>query len=159
MTALTWVPMMAAMMLPSAVPAVLRRAHDGVTAAALFAGSYLVVWAAVALAVYAVGEPDGRLLAGALVVAAGLYELSPVKRRCRELCRSKVGSGFEYGAYCVGSSVGLMAVLAAVELMSMIWMAVVAGVVLAQKLVRPSTRIDIPLAAAIVVLGIAIATV
>jgi predicted metal-binding membrane protein len=157
MTAATWVPMMAAMMLPSALPAVFWRAHDGVAAAASFTGSYLAVWAAVALAVYSLGEPHGDFVAGALVVAAGLYELTPVKRRCRALCRSKVRSGFEYGAYCVGSSIGLMAVLAALGLMSMALMAVVAGVVLAQKLLPPTTEIDVPLAVAILVLGIAIA--
>jgi predicted metal-binding membrane protein len=159
MTAVTWVPMMAAMMLPSALPAVFRRMHEGVVAAALFVGSYLVVWGAVALAVYAVGEPHGKLVAGALVIAAGVYELSPVKRRCRELCRRRVRSGFEYGVYCVGSSLGLMAMLAALGLMSMTWMVAVAGVVLAQKLLPPATQIDVPLAAAIVVVGIAIATV
>ena len=61
-----WVAMMAAMMLPGAAPAVLRRAQasGGVRAVPLFIGSYLAVWALVGVAVYAVYRPHGSVAAG-----------------------------------------------------------------------------------------------
>jgi predicted metal-binding membrane protein len=73
-----WVPMMAAMMLPGAVPAVSSfiRIDGRVLAAPLFAGSYLAVWTMVGFAVYALYQPHGTFVAGALTVAAGVYELS-----------------------------------------------------------------------------------
>jgi predicted metal-binding membrane protein len=52
--------------------------------------------------------------------------------------------------FCVGSSVGLMLVLVALEPMSVIWVAVVGGIVLAQKLLPPRAAIDVPLALGIV---------
>ena len=68
-----WVVMMAAMMLPGAVPAVLRRAQasHGVAAVPLFIGSYLAVWALAGAAVYALYRPHGFAAAGAVVIAAG----------------------------------------------------------------------------------------
>ena len=71
-----WVSMMAAMMLPAAAPAALRRAHAGDRArtVVLFIGSYLAAWTLVGVAVYAVYRPHGSLGAGAVVIAAGVYE-------------------------------------------------------------------------------------
>jgi predicted metal-binding membrane protein len=151
-----WVPMMAAMMLPGAVPAVSRRARAeaGVRAAPLFAASYLAVWTLAGLAVYALYEPHGRSVAGVLTIAAGIYELTPLKRICRVRCRAALRSGFRFGLYCLGSSVGLMVILLALGAMSVTWMAVVAVLVLAQKLLPPLPAIDVPLALAIVALGI-----
>jgi predicted metal-binding membrane protein len=105
-----WVPMMAAMMLPGAVPAVVRRARRDrpVPAVPLFVGSYLAVWALAGLAAYALYRPHSTLAAGALTVAAGVYELTPLRRACRCRCRKNVRSGLEFGLYCVGSSIGLM---------------------------------------------------
>jgi predicted metal-binding membrane protein len=153
-----WVSMMAAMMLPGAVPAVLKnaRADGGVLAAPLFAGSYLVVWAVVGLAVFAVYEPHGSTSAGAFVIAAGVYELTPLKRYCRRRCRESVRSGLEFGLYCVGSSIGLMVLLVALGVMSVLWMVVVAVLIFAQKLLPPKASIDVVLALAIVGLGILI---
>jgi predicted metal-binding membrane protein len=154
-----WVPMMAAMMLPGAVPAVRRfaRADAGAFGVPLFAVSYLALWTLVGLAVYPLYRPHGTLVAGALTVAAGLYELTPLKRRCRRRCRETVRSGLELGVYCVGSSIGLMAMLLALGVMSVTWTAVVAALVLAQKLLPPAASIDVPLAVAIVGLGILVA--
>ena len=151
-----WVPMMAAMMLPAAIPAIVRRARadDHVRAAPLFAGSYLAVWAIVGLAIYVAYGPHGTAAAGAVTIAAGLYELTPLKRRCRKRCRENVRSGVRFGLYCVGSSIGLMVMLAALGVMSIAWMVVVAVVVLGQKLLPPRASIDVPLALAIVGLGI-----
>jgi predicted metal-binding membrane protein len=153
----TWVAMMAAMMLPGAVPAALRHAGASgrVAATPLFAGSYLAVWTLFGLAVYALYRPHGASVAGAVTIAAGVYELTPLKRACRRRCRDSVRSGFGFGMSCVGSSVGLMLVLVALGPMSVIWMAVVGGIVLAQKLLPPRAAVDVPLALGIVGLGIA----
>jgi predicted metal-binding membrane protein len=149
--------MMAAMMLPGAAPAVLRRAHaGGVRAVPLFVGSYLAVWTLAGVAVYAFYRPHGPFVAGAVAIAAGVYELTPLKQQFRRLCRESVRSGFEYGLCCVGSSIGLMLMLVALSVMSVTWMAVIAVVVLCQKLLPAKAAIDVPLALAIVGLGILI---
>src|SRR6266568_1232050 len=153
-----WVAMMAAMMLPGAAPAVLRRAHatGRVRAVPLFVGSYLAVWTLVGLALYGLYRPHGSFAAGAVAIAAGVYELTPLKRHFRRRCRESVRSGFEFGLYCVGSSIGLMLMLVALSIMSVTWMFVVAVLVLAQKLLPAKAAIDVPLALAIVGLGILI---
>jgi predicted metal-binding membrane protein len=153
-----WVPMMAAMMLPGAVPAVskLVRADGRVLGMPVFAASYVAVWALIGLAVYVVYRPHGTAVAGTLAIAAGLYELTPLKRYCRRRCRSSVRSGFRFGIWCVGSSIGLMVLLLAVGAMSVTWMAAVAAVVVAQKLLPPRAMVDVPLALAIVGLGLLI---
>jgi predicted metal-binding membrane protein len=153
------VPMMAAMMLPSAVPAIARRARerDGVLAAPRFAGSYIGTWAVAALAMCLLYRPPGAVMAGALMIGAGLYELTPLKRECRRRCRERVHSGLRFGVYCFGSSIGLMLVLVAVDVMSIALMFAIAVVVLAQKLLPPHPAIDVPLALAIVAIGVTIA--
>jgi len=152
-----WVVMMAAMMLPGTVPAVMRRANTGrVLTVPLFTGAYLVVWALVGVAVYALYRPHGSVPAGVIVIAAGVYELTPLKRHCRRLCRESTRSGFEFGLCCVGSSIGLMLVLLALGVMSVTWMAVITVLALAQKLLPAKAVIDVPLALAIAGLGAAI---
>jgi predicted metal-binding membrane protein len=155
-----WVSMMAAMMLPGAAPAVVRRAHAGSPRAVpLFVGSYLVVWALVGIAVYVLYRPHGSVVAGVVAIAAGLYELTPLKQSFRGRCRESVRSGFGFGLYCVGSSIGLMLLLVAVSVMSVTLMAVIAGLVLAQKLLPAKPAIDVPVALAIVGLGVLIVMV
>jgi predicted metal-binding membrane protein len=156
MTAVTWVPMMAAMMVPGAAPAIARLGgvEQRVRVAPIFVGSYLAVWAVAGLALYAVYRPLGSTSAGALTIAAGLYELTPLKREFRRRCRESVRSGFEFGRYCIGSSIGLMVVLLALGAMSIAWMVAVGVLALAQKLLPPVRVIDVPLASAIVALGI-----
>ena len=149
-----WVPMMAAMMLPGAAPAVLRR--DRVRSMPLFVGSYLAVWTFVGLAVYAVYRPHGSIAAGALTVAAGLYELTWFKRACRRRCQGQVRSGFVFGLVCVGSSIGLMLMVVALGAMSITWMSLIAALVLAQKVLPEHRAVDVPVALAIVALGIAV---
>jgi predicted metal-binding membrane protein len=153
-----WAAMMAAMMLPGAAPAVLRRAQTGGggLAASLFIGSYLAVWTLVGLAVFALYRPHGSVAAGAITIAAGVYELTPLKRYFRWRCRESARSGFEFGLCCVGSSIGLMLVLVALSVMSVTWMSVIAVLVLAQKLLPARAAIDVPLALAIVGLGVLI---
>ncbi|TME36507.1 MAG: DUF2182 domain-containing protein, partial [Chloroflexi bacterium] len=152
-----WVSMMAAMMLPGAAPAVLRRVGaGGIRAVPPFVVSYLAVWTLVGVAVYALYRPHGSFAAGAVVIAAGLYELTPLKQNFRRRCRESVRSGFEYGLCCVGSSIGLMLMLLAVSVMSVTWMAVIAVLVLAQKLLPANAAVDVLLALAIVGLGMLI---
>jgi len=151
-----WVTMMAAMMLPGAAPAVLRltQGSGGVRAVPLFIGSYLAIWALMGFAVYALYRPHGYVAGGVVVIAAGVYELTPVKRHFRRRCRDTVRSGFGFGLCCAGSSMGLMLMLLALGAMSLIWMSVVAVLVLAQKLLPPKAAVDVPLALAILGFGI-----
>ena len=151
-----WMVMMAAMMLPGAAPAVLRRAQagGGVRAVPPFIGSYLAVWALVGAGVYALYRPHGSVAAGVVTIAAGVYEFTPLKRHFRQRCRDSARSGFGFGLCCAGSSIGLMLMLVALGVMSVIWMSVIAVLVLAQKLLPAKAAVDVPLALAIVGLGI-----
>ena len=153
-----WAVMMAAMMLPGLVPAVLRRTHSSgpVRAVVPFVASYLVVWTLVGALWYALYRPHGTWAAGLIVIAAGLYELTRLKQHCRRCCRARTRSGFEFGFYCVGSSVGLMVMLVALGVMSVTWMLVIAALVFVQKLLPARAAIDVPLALAIIALGIVI---
>jgi predicted metal-binding membrane protein len=159
MTLPLFVVMMTAMMLPSAVPAIVQRARDGVgvLAAPLFAGSYLGVWGLAGLAMWLLYQPPGAAASGALLIGAGVYEFTPLKRECRRRCRERVRSGARFGALCFGSSLGLMLVLVAVNVMSVALMVAIAAVVFAQKLFRPRRTLDLSLALAIIALGIATA--
>jgi predicted metal-binding membrane protein len=156
--AAVWVSMMAAMMLPGAAAAVVRHVNVSgrVRGVPLFVASYLAVWALVGIAVYAVYRPHGSAAAAAIVIAAGLYEFTPLKRRFRRRCRETVRSGFEFGLCCVGSSIGLMLILVVLGVMNVTWMAVIAGLILAQKLLPAKAAIDVPLALVIVGLGLLI---
>jgi predicted metal-binding membrane protein len=153
-----WVPMMAAMMLPAAVPAVLRRRQsDGrARTVPLFLGAYLLVWTLVGAVIHAGYRPHGSLAAGVIVIAAGIYELTRLKQDCRRRCQGRLRSGFDFGLYCVGSSIGLMLMLVVLGLMSLTWMLLIALIVLAQKLLPPKAAVDVPVALAIVTLGILI---
>jgi predicted metal-binding membrane protein len=83
------------------------------------------------------------------LLAAGVYQLTPLKRACLRRCRSPLGflrrhgraglvgaarTGVVHGAYCLGCCVGLMVVLFAVGVMSVAWMATVAAVILVEKM-------------------------
>lgn len=151
-----WVPMMAAMMLPGAIPAVLRHteASGRATAALPFVGSYLAVWALAGIVVYALYRPHGTPAAGAITLAAGLYEFTRIKKVSRRLCRERACSGFEFGFCCLGSCIGLMLMQVALGVMSVTWMAVTAGLVITQKLVPERPAIDVPVALALMGLGI-----
>jgi len=153
-----WVWMMAAMMLPGAAPAVVRRvqAVGRVRAVPLFVGSYLAVWALVGVAVYALYRPHGHVAAGVVAIAAGAYELTPLKQRFRRRCQQSARSGFTFGLCCLGSSIGLMVMLVAVSVMSVTWMCVIAVLVLAQKLLPAKAAIDVPVALAVIGLGVLI---
>jgi predicted metal-binding membrane protein len=108
----------------------------------------------VGVAVCAVYRPHGYVAAGAIAIAAGVYEFTPLKKHFRRRCRESVRSGFEFGLYCVGSSIGLMLMLVALSVMSVTWMCVIAVLVLDQKLLPAKPAVDVPLALAIVGLGV-----
>ncbi len=181
--ATTWTVMMAAMMLPSAIPLVCgfarqaegRRARP--VALVVLCVVYLAIWIAFGIVCYlgynALGMPwrNGSLAGGVAVGLAGLYALTPLKRisqdRCREVCalhgplpfdlvRAGAIAGWRYGLSCVGCSAGLMVAMVLVGLSSLAWMVVLAALVLVYKFVPPmGWRLDVALAAVVVALGIA----
>lgn len=158
-----WTVMMAAMMLPSLVPAV--RAFDAWTratgrsrgAAPLFIAGYLLVWSAIGGVAYSIVQAlDGWLPAGSmtalrigavLLLFAGLYQLTPGKQACLRQCQSPrmraqalghlgaLRAGLGQGAYCLGSSWPWMLALLLVGMMNLAWMGVVAAVIFVEKVV------------------------
>jgi predicted metal-binding membrane protein len=151
----------------------------------IFAASYLAVWTLYGLAAYGLyrgvrslhlGFLDwnrgGPYVVGALLVLAGAYELTPLKAVCLRHCRSPmhfvlggwrngVGGalrmGVEHGAYCVGCCWGLMVVLFGLGVMSIAWMAVVAALIFAQKILPYGDRLTRVFAVAFVAAGVWIA--
>jgi predicted metal-binding membrane protein len=160
-----WIVMMAAMMLPSAIPAVAlytRLARDRTAvAAALFVSGYLAVWAAAGLVAFGMAGAGGHLadgvldwsrggrwLAGAALLCAAAYQLTPFKEACLARCRTPLGLllgswrpgrlggfrlGLASGAWCAGCCWALMASLFALGVMSIAWTTLVAGLVALEK--------------------------
>ena len=147
-----WVPMMAAMMLPASAPSALGRSAVGQTR---YLGEYLAVWTLFGVLAFSLYRPHGHMVAGVMTAAAGIYELTPLKRRFREMCHERMSSGLGFGVCCVGSTAGLMLVMLALGPMSLTWMALVAAGVLLQKLAPPNALIDIPVAIAVLSLAVA----
>src|SRR5262249_2694735 len=137
---------------------VVRLVHAGgrVLAVPLFVVSYLAVWTVVGVAVYGLYRPHGTLAAGMVAIAAGGFQLPPLQQPIRPRRPPGLRPGFRFGPFCVGSSIGLMLMLVALGVMSITWMAVIAVLVLVQKLVPAKAAIDVPLALAIVGLGVLI---
>ena len=144
--------MMAAMMLPSASPLVAGQA--GRPADALWAiAVYLVIWAVIGIAAYAVAAmlPMASLpIAIAAVTAAVLYGLTPLQRACRARCAALCGAGkpglrlgLEYAVNCVGCSAGVMFALLVVGPMNPLWMLLATAVVCFYKL--PVSRLALRL--------------
>jgi len=160
-----WVVMMAAMMFPSVAPTValysrMTRRRSPLSPL-LFAGGYLVTWAGGGLVAFTLAalvarisgdalawDRAGRWVAGATLVVAAGYELSPLKDVCLGKCRSPLGfllgawrdgrwgalqMGAKHGAWCVGCCWALMASLFALGVMSVAWMAFVAGLIAVEK--------------------------
>jgi predicted metal-binding membrane protein len=189
-----WVTMMAAMMLPSVAPMVLlfsrvsnERARRGQSFVPtwIFVSGYFAVWTVYGLAGYGVyrlvtafdtgflaWDRGGPYVAGGALIAAGVYELTPLKRVCLRHCRSplhfvlggwrggRVGAfrmGAEHGAYCVGCCWGLMLILFALGVMSLLWMAIVAGAIFGQKVLPRGDRLTVVFAVAFVAFGIWVA--
>jgi predicted metal-binding membrane protein len=147
--------MMAAMMLPGAVPALLRHVRDSDRrlAGPLFVAAYLGVWTLIGVVLHAVYQPHRTLTAGLVVLAAGVYELTPLKREFRRRCQEHMRSGFAYALCCTGSSLGLMLIPVALGVMNLAWTAVITLVVTAQKVLPARRTADVEQALLIVVLG------
>jgi predicted metal-binding membrane protein len=191
-----WVVMMAAMMFPSIAPMVLMhlRIQEGrrdrgqpvaVGATTLFVAGYLIIWAAAGLLGYALfqlGEAisgdlfswdnGGPYLAGGVIVAAGLYQLTPLKNACLRKCRSPlmflltawrpgrlgaVRMGIEHGGWCVGCCWMLMAALFALGVMSIGWMAFIAALIAIEKLLPWQALANRGIAVLLLALGLAVA--
>lgn len=173
---LMWAVMMTAMMLPAAAPAILvfntalsRRVGHAGAAGWLFGGGYVLAWAGFSLAA-AVGQwllheltllsPAMALhdaqLAGGLLVAAGGYQWTPMKRACLRNCRSPLGLvaggwpegraaalglGLKHGLYCIGCCWTLMLLMFVGGVMNLLWMVLLTGIVLAEKVLPGGDRI------------------
>jgi predicted metal-binding membrane protein len=170
---LSWVVMMSAMMFPSIVPMVLtfgfvqRRRHDRgsvehAVSSWVFVAGYLLTWTAFGLVAYglyvgvrSLSVPElswhrgGPYLAGGVLLAAAIYQLTPAKDACLSRCRAPLDfvlahwrdgpsgalrMGLVHGAWCVGCCWGLMAALFALGVMSLTWMVAVAGLIAIEKL-------------------------
>jgi len=181
-----WVVMMAAMMFPSVAPTVALysklRQTRALGAPLLFTAGYLLVWSAVGLVAYTLArigaqlfgdvlawDRAGRWVAGATLLVAAVYELTPLKNVCLGKCRSPLGfllgswkdglsgatqMGARHGAWCVGCCWALMASLLALGLMSIVWMAFVAGLIAFEKLIPPRRAATYGTAAALLVIGL-----
>jgi len=162
--------MMAAMMLPSAVPIIRLHRLSAVASgwerelgSAAFVAGYLLVWSVVGIAVWvAAAAVDALLPAGAqalavaaLLMIAGLYQFTPLKSRCLGACRSPMDFlvtrwrggaagalriGVDHGVYCLGCCWALMTVFVGVGAMAVTWAAGIAAVVAAEKLL-PGGRV------------------
>jgi len=193
MFAMWWV-MMIAMMLPSAAPMVLlyqrvakrgRMARTGMHTA-LFAFGYLLVWGLFSLAatvLHAGGEISGgvngmmasssRVLDGALLVVAGVWQLTPMKNRCLEACRSPVeflgriwtpgatgalGMGIHHGAFCVGCCWAMMLLLFVGGVMNLYWIGGLALLALAERAAPMWHRVERPIGVIAIVVGVLLLT-
>jgi predicted metal-binding membrane protein len=162
--AATWVVMMAAMMLPSAIPVVLEFARTAEkrrgwqVATGVLAVTYLGVWLMFGVMCYALYTaagmpwPNQTVVAGVALALAGVYSVSPIKRasqaRCRELCalhgplpfnlmRSAAVTGARYGLSCLGCSAALMVAMVLIGMSSLWWALILGIVVLIYKLAPP----------------------
>lgn len=172
LTFIMWAVMMIAMMTPSATPVTLmlarvdRQRHAGrspLSTTSLFLSGYLSVWIAFSAVatVVQLGLHSAALLSsemttatplvgGTLLVLAGAYQFTPLKRSCLSHCRTPLGflmtewrdgaggafiMGTRHGIYCVGCCWLLMALLFVAGVMNLLWVAVIAAFVLAEKVV------------------------
>lgn len=162
-----------------------RRGRAAAIPTWIFVLAYLAVWAGYGLLAYAIfrlidvldpaflaWDRGGPYVTGGAVAAAGLYQLSPLKEVCLRHCRGplhfifhgwrdgRFGAlrmGAEHGLYCVGCCWGLFLILFAVGVMSLFWMAVIAAVIFAEKILPHGDRLSRLFAVAFVVLGVWIA--
>lgn len=179
-----WLAMMTAMMFPAISPVVRlygRAAAAGrVAPLPVFVAGYIVVWTSVGLPAYfgwrALMEPvaDGEAwtgrFAGGVLIAAAVWQVTPLKAVCLRHCRSPMsffmrfgGSvtrpfgalrmGASHGLYCVGCCWALMAVLVAVGTMNLAWMAGLALLILLEKNACHGERIAVAAAVVFIAFG------
>ena len=180
--AATWVVMMAAMMLPSAIPVVVEFARTAERrkgwqlATGMLAVTYLGVWLIFGVVCYAIytvlGMPwaNQPVVVGVALALAGVYSFTPIKRasqaRCRELCalhgslpfnlmRSGAVAGVRYGLSCMGCSAALMVAMVLLGMSSLWWAVILGIVVLIYKWAPPlRVRYELVLSVALVALGV-----
>lgn len=192
-----WAAMMVAMMLPSASPMVLLYARvtrhgerkgeiaDAGARIAAFAAGYLCLWILFSLfavtaqfALEHMGAMSAMMVlrspaaAGALIAAAGLYQLTPLKDNCLAHCRAPASflaahwrpgiagawrMGLTHGAYCVGCCLALMLLLFVGGVMNLVWIAGLTLVVLAEKFLPQGPRLRVPLGHLLIAAGAALA--
>ena len=181
-----WIVMMAAMMFPSVAPTVALYSRmtesRSPLAPLLFTSGYLVVWTSVGALAFALATAGGRIsgdvlawdragrwVAAATLIAAAVYELTPLKDVCLGKCRSPLGflvgawrggrfgalqMGARHGAWCIGCCWALMASLFALGVMSLVWMGFVAGLIAFEKLIPSRRAATYGTAAILLVLGV-----
>ncbi len=186
-----WVVMMAAMMFPSVAPTVALYARmtrrRGIAQALVFSAGYLLVWGAAGLVAYglfragrsALGgdlawNSGGRWAAGAVLMAAALYEVAPLKQACLQKCRSPLGfllgswrdgtrgaleMGVRHAGWCVGCCWALMAALFALGVMSLAWMALVSALIALEKTLPWRTAVVWGTAALLLALAICVVAI
>jgi predicted metal-binding membrane protein len=181
-----WAVMMAAMMLPSALPMIQTFANicaqqDEAARWRSFVGGYLLVWAAFSVAataaqwvLQAAGWVDPMIvsrnaaLSAVLLMIAGVYQFSPLKRVCLSRCRSPLGfvlgewrggvrggfvMGSLHGLHCLGCCWALMALLFVGGVMNLAWIAALSIVVAIEKLAPHGDRLGLLLGAALIAAG------
>src|SRR5215210_3317225 len=192
-----WAVMMAAMMFPAAAPMILlfrtvatqrRTSGRAFVPTWVFVVGYLLVWTAVGVLTWVVvqGLSDlagrlgaaeratwGPLALGAVLVVAGLYQLTPLKRVCLEHCRSPFAfimqhwrdgyggalrMGVVHGLYCLGCCWALFGVLVAAGVMSLAWMLVLTLVIFAEKVLPLGRRVSQAVGMVFLVLGLLVAS-
>jgi predicted metal-binding membrane protein len=186
-----WVTMMAAMMLPAAAPMILlfgtfyrskRERGGGFVPTWVFVAGYLAVWAGFGACAWAVSDVGHNLarvypllgelglrVAAAAMIAAGLYQLTPLKERCLSHCRSPLSfvmhhwrpgmggawrMGVDHGVYCVGCCWALFVLLVAVGLASLAWMGLITLIVCAEKLLPRRRLVTSVVAASLLGFGL-----
>ena len=189
---LLWGVMMVAMMFPAIVPVVGlfstvagRKREQGVpfTPAWVFVAGYLVLWTlaggvgyTVDLAIQSLPEvfpalrTYGLVIGGLTLIAAGVYQLTPLKYLCLSQCRSPMGflltswrdgalgafrMGLHHGAYCLGCCWSLMAVLFVVGTMNLVWMGILSMVIFVEKIVPHGVEMGKATGLALIALGLA----
>lgn len=185
-----WVAMMVAIMYTTAAPMILSfaRIHRGRQSRGdpfiptwIFAGSYMALWSATGVVAYAMAVGGDELanqsgwvmdnaprLGGVLLVAAGLYQLTPIKNVCLNKCRTPMSflmnswregvsgafrMGLEHGAYCLGCCWLLFLILFPLGMMNIAVLALIALLIFAEKVAPLGRQIATAAAVALVAYG------
>jgi predicted metal-binding membrane protein len=188
-----WTVMMAAMMLPATAPMIMifasaqaRRGQAALVPTWIFTGGYLLVWLAAGVIVYVTVEVVtdtashlgaiergawAPLALGIILIMAGVYQFTPIKRVCLRHCRSPfafvamhwrdgrlgaVQMGVLHGIFCLGCCWALFAVLVAAGAMSLAWMLALTLVVFAEKVLPLAQITSYAIGVALVILGVAV---
>jgi predicted metal-binding membrane protein len=193
---IAWAVMMAAMMFPAAAPMLLlfrtvstqRRARGNAFVPTwVFAAGYLLVWAVIGAVTWVLVQFGSELASrlgvaeratwgppalGAVLIVAGLYQLTPLKRVCLDHCRTPLGfvtrhwrdgqrgalqMGVIHGLYCLGCCWALFAVLVAAGVISLAWMLLLTLVIFAEKVLPLGPRVSHVVGIAFLILGVVVA--